>query len=131
MRRLFMLSPWRAACLRRTTKRTTNKMRSSLICRSALLCLALAACAPAQQSSFVFSYVLPTNQNVVPLPPGGPIRFPATPSNGVAQAALNITNNGPGSGTVDNVSISGSAFGLQGLPLFPVVVGARQTFQLL
>src|SRR5689334_12971364 len=114
MPRPSMLLLGRAACL-----------RSGLICRIALLCLALAACALAQQSSFVFSYVLPTNLNVVPLSPGGTISFPATPSNGVSQAALNITNNGSVAASVTNVSISGGAFGLQGLPLFPVVVGAR------
>src|SRR5712692_1270497 len=106
-------------------------MRSSLIGRSALLYLALAVSSPAQQASFVFSYILPTNLNVVPVAPGGIINFPATPTNGVSQAAFNITNTGTAAGLVDNVSLNGSAFALQGLPLFPVTVAAGQTLQLL
>jgi hypothetical protein len=105
-------------------------MRLSLISRSALLCLALAALAPAQ-STFVFSYILPTNQNVIPVQPGGTISLPVTPANGVSQAALNITNKGTATGFVNNVSVNGSAFGLQGLPLFPVAVAGGQTLQLL
>src|SRR5229473_2199919 len=106
-------------------------MRSSLMCRSALLCLALAALAPAQQANFVLSYILPSDLNVVPLQPGGSIIFPATPISAISQAALNITNTGNASGQVNDVSIIGSAFGFQGLPLFPLVVNRGQTLQLL
>lgn len=81
--------------------------------------------------SFVLSYVLQTDQNVIPLQPGGTILFPATPINTTAQASLNITNNGSASGRIQSVSISGAAFKLVGLPLFPVTVGAGQTLQLL
>jgi hypothetical protein len=106
-------------------------MRSRLMGRSALLCLALAALALAQQANFVLSYILPSDLNVVPLQPGGSIFFPATPIGAISQAALNITNTGNASGQVNDVSIIGSAFGLQGLPLFPVVVNRGQTLQLL
>ncbi|MBZ5594939.1 MAG: choice-of-anchor D domain-containing protein [Acidobacteriia bacterium] len=106
-------------------------MPSGLVIRSILLCLALAALAPAQQqATFVFSYVLPTNLNVIPLKDGGTITFPGTPQNGVAQAALNITNTSAVAGQVGSVTISGAAFGFSGLPLFPALVGADQTLQL-
>lgn len=92
--------------------------------------VALATQAAAQQSNFTFSYVLAVNQNVVPLQPGGTITFPPTPLNSVSQAALDITNIG-GPQQVQNVSISGSAFSLQGLPAFPTLVNTQQTLQVL
>jgi hypothetical protein len=98
--------------------------------QAAVLFLALGASTLAQQSNFTFSYILATNQNIVPLPPGGSIIFPATPLNSVSQAALNITNTG-GAARIDNVVSSGAAFSLQGLPAFPVLVNAQQTLQLL
>ncbi len=99
------------------------------ICRSVILCLAAAALAPAQV--FTFSYVLPTNQNLVPLNGGDTITFPPTPANGIVQAALNITNNTNMAAQIANISVSGSAFGLAGLPLFPFTVNAFQTLQVL
>jgi hypothetical protein len=99
--------------------------------RGAVLLAALAVPSFAQQSNFTFSYVLAVNQNTVPVQPGGIIPFPATPLNSVSQAALNITNTG-GPALVQNVSISsGSAFSLQGLPAFPVLVNTQQTLQVL
>ena len=91
---------------------------------------ALATPSLAQQSNFTFSYVLAVNQNTVPVLPGGIIAFPATPLNSVSQAVLNITNTG-GPAQVQNVSISGSAFTLQGLPAFPTLVNTQQTLQVL
>ena len=82
------------------------------------------------QSNFTFSYVLATNQNTVPLQSGGVIAFPATPLNSVSQAALNITNTG-GPAQVQNISVSGSAFSLQGLPALPTLVNTQQTLQVL
>jgi len=100
------------------------------ITRCAVLLAALAIPSLAQQSNFTFSYVLAVNQNTVPVQPGGIIAFPATPLNSVSQAALNITNNG-GPAQVQNISISGSAFSLQGLPALPVLVNFQQTLQVL
>jgi hypothetical protein len=97
---------------------------------TAILLAALASQAAAQQSNFTFSYVLAANQNVVPLQAGGTIAFPATPLNSVSQAALDITNIG-GPQQVQNVSVSGSAFSLQGLPAFPTLVNTQQTLQVL
>lgn len=81
--------------------------------------------------SFILSYVLQTDQNVIPLQPGGTIVFAATPINTTAQATLNITNSGSASGRIQSVSITGAAFKLVGLPLFPVSLAAGQTLQLL
>ena len=101
-----------------------------LIGRSVVLYLAVAALAPAQQ--FVFSYILPTDLNAVPLKDGGTITFPPTLASGVIQAALDITNNGNLAAQIAGVSLSGgSAFGLSGLPLFPATVSAGQTLQVL
>jgi hypothetical protein len=79
--------------------------------------------------SFVLSYVLTTDQNVVPLPPGGTISFPPTPVNTTAQAALNLTNNGSGPGVVTGLSITGTGFRITGRPLFPLTLAAGQTLQ--
>ena len=81
--------------------------------------------------TFTLNYVLPADQNVVPLPPGGTIPIPATPINTTTQATLNVTNTGSGTGTITGVSISGAAFRLSRLPLFPVAVPAGQSIQLL
>lgn len=81
--------------------------------------------------SFVLSYLLQTDQNVVPLQPGGAILFAPTLINTTAQANLNVSNLGSGAGQITNVSlISGTAFKLVGLPLFPVTALAGQTLQL-
>jgi hypothetical protein len=104
-------------------------MGPRLIGRIVLLCLAVATLAPAQQ--FVYSYVLPTNLNTVPLHPGDTLTFPPTPPSGVAQALLNITNNSSLPGQIANITTSGSAFGVAGLPLFPATVSGGQTLQVL
>ena len=84
----------------------------------------------AAQSNFTFSYVLAVNQNIVPVQSGGTIPFPATPLNSVSQAALNITNTGS-PGQVQNITVTGSAFSLQGLPAFPALINTQQTLQVL
>ena len=81
--------------------------------------------------SFTLSYVLQTDQNVVPLQPGGTIPFKPTLINTTAEALLNITNLGTGPGQVTNITISGNAFKLAGLPLFPAGVAARANLQLI
>ena len=79
--------------------------------------------------SFVLSYVLENSNgtagNVVQIASGGTIPFPATPLNTTATAALNITNQGSGTGTITGISISGSpAFKLSGTPLFPFTLSS-------
>ncbi len=89
--------------------------------------LSLQGTAPA----FTLSYVLQTVQNEVPLQSGGTIPFAPTLVGTTAQATLNITDTGSGSGTVQGISISGSAFRLQGTPLFPATVVATQKLPVL
>jgi Abnormal spindle-like microcephaly-assoc'd, ASPM-SPD-2-Hydin len=96
-----------------------------------LLSIALALSASAQtvpsqstSPSFVLSYVFPSNQNVVSLQPGGSIPFPATLVGATAQAALTLTNEGSGPGSVTAITSSGSAFVLQGTPMLPATVNA-------
>jgi hypothetical protein len=110
-----------------TLRSACSRWRSAS--QGAVLLFAAAAQAFAQ-SNFTFSYVLAINHNSVPLQPGGTIAFPATPLNSVSQAALNITNVGS-PGQVENVSITGAAFSLQGLPAFPQLVNTQQTLQVL
>ncbi len=81
--------------------------------------------------AFTLSYVLQTDQNVVPLLPGGTIPFTPTLVGATAQAALNITNTGSGTGTVTAIGITGTAFRLQGVPLLPASVGATVNLQVL
>jgi hypothetical protein len=105
-------------------------MRRSFFARYALLCLTLVGLAPAQQSQFTYSYILPSVLNVIFLPPGGTIVFPPTPPSTITQAALSITNNGASS-HIQSISITGTAFALQGLPLFPVALTTSQSLQVL
>lgn len=81
--------------------------------------------------SFVLSYVLQSDQNVVPLQPGGTVVVPATLINTTAQVALNLTNVGSGLGTVTGITFTGSAFRVAGLPLFPASVASGQNLQVL
>ena len=81
--------------------------------------------------SFVLSYVLQTNPNVVPLQSGGTIPFPPTLVGTTAQAALSITNTGSGPGSVTGITISPGAFILQEVPLLPATVTAGQTLTVL
>ena len=82
-------------------------------------------------SSIVLSYILQTDQNVVPLQPGQTIVFPPTPIKTTAQAALNLTNRGTGAGTISGIAITGAAFRLTGLPLFPFTLPSGQNLQVL
>jgi hypothetical protein len=95
---------------------------------SGAILLGLVGTAPA----FTLSYLLQTDQNVIPLAPGAPLLFPPTPVNTVAQAALSVTNTGSGQGNVTGiVLVSGTAFRLARLPLFPQTVPPAQTLQVL
>jgi hypothetical protein len=81
--------------------------------------------------SFSFSYILQSDLNVVPLQPGGSIVFPVTPIKGTSQASLNVTNRGSGTGTITGITITGSAFKLSGLPLFPSAIPSGQNLAVL
>ncbi len=81
--------------------------------------------------SFALSYILQTDQNVTPLAANGVLGFGPTSVNTTAQAAFNISNVGSGTGNVTGISISGDAFKLSRLPLFPSAVAAAQSMQVL
>lgn len=87
--------------------------------------LALQGTAP----SFALSYELQTDENVVPVQSGGLIPFAPTLVGTVAQAAMNVTNVGSGAGIVTGISITGSAFKIQGKPLLPATVTSGATLQ--
>jgi hypothetical protein len=80
--------------------------------------------------NFVLSYLLQTDQNVVPVSPGGAILFPPTLINTNGQVQFNISNTGSGTGSVTSVSVSGSAFRIAGLPLLPVSLAPDRTLQI-
>jgi hypothetical protein len=87
--------------------------------------LSLQGTAPA----LTLSYILQTDQNVVPLQSGGQIPFPATLVGSSVEAALNFSNTGSAPGVVTGITITGSAFTLQGIPLLPATVPAGQSLQ--
>lgn len=65
------------------------------------------------------NYILPPNNNVTPIADGGTIAFPPTLVKTSATATIVLANLGSGAGVVSSVAISGAAFQLQGLGLFP------------
>jgi len=81
--------------------------------------------------SFVFSYILQTDQNVVIIDPGGSIPFPPTRVNTTVQATFNITNRGSGNGQINAILLTGSAFKLVGKPLLPATLAAGQSLQII
>jgi hypothetical protein len=80
--------------------------------------------------SFSVSYILQSDQNIVPIPPNGTLTFDPTVINTVGQAALNISNLGSGSGNVTGITlVSGDAFRLTRTPLLPTAVPSGQALQ--
>ena len=81
--------------------------------------------------SFILSYVLQSNLNVVQIPSGGAINFTGVPVNTTALANLNITDVGSGLGTIKGITPpAGPAFKLTGTPLLPYSVASGVTLQL-
>ncbi len=82
--------------------------------------------------SFTLSYILQTDNNTVQIQPGGTIPFNPTQLNSTAQANLNITNTGSGSGTISSIALTsgGPLFKLQGIPLLPFTLASGKTLQL-
>ncbi len=78
--------------------------------------------------SFTLSYFITpangSNPNVLPLPPGGTIPFPATQLNTTATGGLQIYNVGSGSGAITGISLVSGApfFQLAGVPLITPTV---------
>jgi len=81
-------------------------------------------------SAIVPSYTSPDDNNIVPLQPGATIPFPATLVGESTPVTLNFTNIGSTIGQVTKVTVAGSAFRLQDLPLFPANVAAGQNLQM-
>jgi hypothetical protein len=92
---------------------------------------AISASALGTAPQFVESYILQSDQNVVPLQPGGTVAFPPTLINTTAQAAFSVTNTGSGAGTIASISIAGGAFHLTNVPLLPATIPAGQSLQVL
>jgi hypothetical protein len=82
-----------------------------------------------ESPSFVLSYILATNQNVIQIPPGGNIPFGTTQINTTADAYLNITNAGSGPGVITGITTpaAGSPFKVQGVPLLPATLAPAGT----
>ncbi len=81
--------------------------------------------------SFTLSYFLQATPNVVPIQSGGSVIFPGTQTNTTALAALNITNQGSGSGQIKDItSPAGPAFKLTGKPLLPATLATGVNLQL-
>ena len=100
-------------------------IRSAALLALSLLAPVIAASAP----QFVFGYVFPSDNNAVPLANLAPIPFPATPVGSRATATILIANQGDTAGIVNSVSLSGSGFQTNGMPLLPATVAAGQTLQ--
>ena len=83
--------------------------------------------------AFSLSYLLQSDQNVVPLAPNGTLVFPAAPLGLISQGALNVTNTGSGAGLVTALALTsgGGAFRLSRNPLFPQLLPPGQTLQVL
>jgi hypothetical protein len=78
-------------------------------------------------ANFILSYAVPPLSNTVPVADGGTIQFASTQTGSTSTAVLSITNNGSAAGTLEGVTVSGSSFQTQNLPLFPGSIGAGQT----
>ncbi len=81
-------------------------------------------------SAIVVSYSLPVDNNTIPLQNGATIPFPQTLVGTVAPATLSFTNIGTTTGQVTRVSVTGDAFGLQGLPLLPATLLGGTSLQM-
>ena len=105
--------------------------RIGIYCSAALLWVAAfsiwAVPASAQTSTgtpnIVVTYTLPTNQNIVPIPPGGTVQFPPTQVNSTITATIAISNTGTASADVTDITVTaGGAFQLVSRPLLPATV---------
>jgi hypothetical protein len=75
--------------------------------------------------NFVVQYVFSDN-NVQTLANGSTLTFPSVDVNRTSSANFAITNQGTGTGPVNSVTVTGSAFKLNGLPALPSQVGGGQ-----
>ncbi|HEY3838774.1 MAG TPA: choice-of-anchor D domain-containing protein, partial [Bryobacteraceae bacterium] len=70
---------------------------------------------------YTLSYILQSNPNVVKITSGGTVPFGGIQLNTTAQANLNITNTGGGTGEITAITQppTGSPFKVEGIPLLP------------
>src|SRR6059058_970371 len=80
--------------------------------------LAGAAAANAQ-TNYVISYIMQPAGNQTAVSNGGTMTFPATNIGNTATASFIIYNAGTTAGGVTNVTLSGAAYSVSGLPLLP------------
>jgi hypothetical protein len=79
--------------------------------------------------SIAVSYILQPDLNVLALAPGDKLVFPSTIVNNASQATIIITNRGSGPGPVSGVTVTGEAFQVQGLPLFPFTLPSGESIR--
>ena len=82
----------------------------------------------AAEPNFTLSYAF-ADGNLHAISPGTLISFPAVDLNSTATATITISNQGTGSGTLNNVVLSGTGFQLSGLPLLPATVPPGQAIR--
>jgi hypothetical protein len=99
-----------------------------------MLCFPSGLLAQAPATDFGFSYALLPRGNQTAILPDGTITFPDTTVNQTnpTQSQTNsatfvITNRGVNQGTVNNITSSGGAFKVSGVPLLPAVIRGGQT----
>lgn len=98
------------------------------------LCFPAGLLAQAPATDFGFSYALLPKGNQTSILPDGSITFPDTTVNltnpnqsQTNSATFVITNRGSSQGTVNNITSTGGAFKVSGVPLLPAVVRVGQT----
>jgi hypothetical protein len=92
------------------------KTRISFFLATALACATLAS---AQAPNYVISYIIQPGGNQTAVTNGGTLTFPAANLGNTATASFIIYNSGAAAGVVTNVTISGAAYSVSGLPLLP------------
>jgi hypothetical protein len=78
--------------------------------------------------SFTAAYTL-ADGNAHTLSDGAAITFPAIDIGATSGATIDIQNQGSGTGAVNNIQVSGSAFRLSGAPALPANVGPGQSLR--
>lgn len=76
----------------------------------------------ASSPSLITSYILNPGGNQTAIASGGTLPFPDTVAGQTASAAFVISNRGTAAGSLQAVSIAGSAFGTSGVPLLPAQI---------
>ncbi|MEZ5353293.1 MAG: choice-of-anchor D domain-containing protein [Bryobacteraceae bacterium] len=78
---------------------------------------------------FTTSYVVQPSGNQTLIEAGSTLPFPGTVVNATAQASFIVQNRGTGEGSIRNVTVSGEAYSVSGLPLLPAKIPADQVLR--